>query len=365
MNVKQRSYSVAFAFIVFVGAGCSLGSDIGGPRSASVSHLPSANLTASAISVSDLAAGTGLYGRALHINAQGYVLGSLGTDPISPKGFGYWAPASGTFNVIDATATMTTLGKGNAAGDWAEHFNFPRVWLISGENSWSPTTLAPLGSAAVIPNAINATRVVVGRSSAGPVRWENPNSTPVLLPLPAIPGINASSGNAWGINASGDIVGSVSATSGRATISYALRWTNDGESVSILPLAPGASGQSATGINDAGVIVGFYDGSRGGSYPTRWTPNGSGYTISTLTTSTGANLAGSINACGRAVGSISGKAYVWDASGSLTLLPLLPGASEARGTAINDGGTVVGETKFVAKGKSSYKPTLWTGIPSC
>jgi uncharacterized membrane protein len=359
MNFEQEFHHSAVAVVALVAISCS-GSDVEAPRSKTAAHAPSA-LTATAISVSDLAAGTDLYGRALHVNAQGYVLGSLGTDPISPKGFGYWGPTSATFNVIDPTAGMTNIGKGNATGDWAEHYNFPRVWLVSAGNSWSPTTLAPLGSIAVIPNAINANRVVVGRTSAGPVRWQDPNSSPVLLPLPAISGIDASSGNAWGINTSGDIVGSINATAGTGTTTYALLWTGKGQSVTVLP---GASSRSATGINDAGVIVG-YSGSRGASYPMRWTPNGSGYTISNLATSTTHNLKGSINSCGRAVGGISGKGYVWDASGSLTLLPLLPGATEAEATAINDAGTIVGETKFVVKGKASYKPTLWTGIPAC
>jgi uncharacterized membrane protein len=352
------------AFVVMTFAGCSGGSDIGGPSLAPGVQASSVSIDAS-ISVFDLAAGTGQYGRAYHVNAAGYVLGTLGTDPVVPKGFGYWAPSSSGFNLIDATVGSTELGKGNAAGDWTEHFDFPRVWLVSGENSWSPTTLASLGSNAVIPNAINASRVVVGRSSVGPVRWQDPNSTPVLLPLPPISGIDLSYANAWGINGSGEIVGSITATSGRTSVDHALHWTDNGQTVSVLPLAPGASSQRANGINDPGVIVGSY-AARGGSYPMRWTPNGTGgYTISTVTTSTSATLSGSINTCGRAVGSISGKAYVWDASGTLTLLPLLPGASEAGANAINDAGTVVGATKFVAKGKASYKPTLWTGIPPC
>jgi uncharacterized membrane protein len=361
MTIRQELYRVAVAAISLVAAGCSASSDIASPSSAPTIGASAASIEAS-ISVVDLAAGTGLYGRALHINARGYVLGSLGSDPVSPKGFGYWAPSSATFNVIDATATMTTLGKGNAAGDWAEHFNFPRVWLISGESSWSPTTLQPLGSIAVIPNAINANRVVVGRSSAGPVRWEDPISTPALLPLPPISGIDASSANAWGINSKGDIVGSVNGKPGKT---YALRWTDNGQFVSILPPAPGASSARATGINDVGVIVGSSIGGGGKTYPMRWTPNGSGYTISTLTTSNAGNLAGSINTCGRSVGSISGRAYVWDAAGSLTLLPLLPGASEASANAINDAGTVIGETKFVAERKSSYNPTRCTGVGAC
>jgi uncharacterized membrane protein len=363
MTIKQEFHRGAIAAIALIAMSCSSGSDIDAPKSASATA--SSLSIATSISVTDLAAGTDRYGRAYHVNAAGYVLGTLGTDPIVPKGFGYWAPSSSSFNLIDATVGSTELGKGNAAGDWAEHFDFPRVWLVSGENSWSPTTLAPLGSIAVIPNAINASRVVVGRSSAGPVRWQDPYSSPVLLPLPSISGIDASSANAWGINASGDIVGSVRTSSGK-TISYALLWTNSGQSVSVLPLAPGSSSQSATGINDSGVIVGYSSGKGGGgTYPTRWTPNGNGYTISALTTSTDANLAGSVNSCGRAVGAISGKGYVWDASGALTLLPLLPGASEASATAINDAGTVVGQTKFVVNRNSSYKPTRWTGIPSC
>ena len=365
MSINKRLFRAAFVVMTFVGAGCSGGSDIGGPSSAPGVQASSVSIEAS-ISVFDLASGTGKYGRAYHVNAAGYVLGTLGTDPVVPRGFGYWPPSSSGFNLIDATVGSTELGKGNAAGDWAEHYDFPRVWLISGENSWSPTTLASLGSIAVIPNAINASRVVVGRSSAGPVRWQDPHSPAVLLPLPAISGIDASSGNAWGINSSGDIVGNVNATSGRTNVAYALRWTDNGQSVSVLPLASGASGQTATGINDAGVIVGFFIGGGGKSYPMRWTPNGTGgYTISTVATSTSATLSGSINACGRSVGTISGKAYVWDASGTLTLLPLLPGSSEAGANAINDAGTIVGATKFVAKGKSSYKPTLWTGIPPC
>jgi hypothetical protein len=129
---------------------------------------------------------------------------------------------------------------------------------------------------------------------------------------------------------SGDIAGTVRASSGNSSVEYALLWTGGGQSVSVLPPAPGATSRNATGINDAGVIVGYYIGSGGRSYPMRWTPNGTGgYTISTVGTSTSANLSGSINTCGRAVGSISGKGYVWDASGALTLLPLLPGASEA------------------------------------
>jgi uncharacterized membrane protein len=330
-----------------------------------VQHEASPNSIEATISVSDLAANTGKYGRAYHVNAAGYVLGTLGTDPIVPRGFGFWAPSSSSFNSIDPTVGSTNLGKGNAAGDWAEHYDFPRVWLVSGENSWSPTMLKPLGSVAVVPNAINAFRVVVGHSSAGPVRWKAPDSIPVLLPLPSISGIDASSANAWGINASGDIVGSVRASAGK-TISYALLWTDSGRSVTVLPLAPGSSSQSATGINDSGVIVGYSSGNGGnGAYPTRWIPNGNGYTIRALTTSTASNLAGSVNSCGRAVGAISGKGYVWDASGALTLLPLLPGAIEAGATAINDAGTVVGYTKFVVNRNSSYKPTRWTGIPGC
>jgi uncharacterized membrane protein len=367
MNVNPRLFRAGAAVFAFVAAGCSDGSDIGGPSSTSVPHAASPDLIATTISVFDLAANTGKYGRAYHVNATGYVLGTLGTDPIVPKGFGYWAPSSSDFNLIDPTVGSTELGKGNARGDWAEHYDFPRVWLVSGENSWSPTTLASLGSIPVVPNAINASQVVVGRSSAGPVRWQDPTSPAVLLPLPGISGIDASSANAWGINAIGDIVGSVRTSSGKS-ISYALLWTNSGRSVSVLPLAPGSSSQSATGINDSGVIVGYSSGKGGGgTYPTRWTPNPTrtGYIISTLPTSTSANLAGSINACGRAVGAISGKGYVWDASGALTLLPLLPGASEAGATAINDAGTIVGHTRFVVNRNSSYKPTLWTGIPAC
>jgi hypothetical protein len=364
MNVKQGLHRVAVAVIAVVAASCSGGSDIGGPMSAPAVSVHSASISAP-ISVVDLAAGTGLYGRALHINSAGYVLGVLGTDPISPRGFGYWATPSSSFSVIDATMGATNIGKGNAAGDWTEHYDFPRVWLISGENSWSPTTLKPLGTSVGTPGAVSANRVVVGRTSLGAVRWPDPYSDPALLPLPAIPGIDATSGNAWGINSSGDIVGSVNATSGKTGTVYAVLWTDNGQSGNLLPLALGASGQRATGINDAGVIVGFYIGRGGASYPMRWTPNGNDYTISTVTTSTGHDLKGSINACGRAAGGISGKGYVWDAAGMLTLLPLLPGASEAEATAINDAGIVVGETKFVARGKNSYKPTLWTGIPAC
>jgi hypothetical protein len=202
MNVKQEFLHCAKAVIAFVAAGCAAGSDIGGPGSTPATRAPSAVIETS-ISVFDLAAGTGLYGRAYHVNAAGYVLGTLGTDPISPKGFGDWAPLSSRFNLIDATVGSTDIGDGNAAGDWAEHYDFPRVWLISAENSWTPATLAPLGTSAGTPAAINAGRVVVGRTSLGAVRWPDPYSAPALLPLPAIPGIDASSSQAWGINSNG------------------------------------------------------------------------------------------------------------------------------------------------------------------
>jgi probable HAF family extracellular repeat protein len=201
---------------------------------------------------------------------------------------------------------------------------------------------------------------------------------------------------ATAINNAGVVVGYSDVTSG---LSHAFRWSAG--TLTDLGIEPGGSNSVANAINDAGQIAGTADRTSGGyGYPVRWSATGvlqdlggsivnelgvgngidpSGRVVggqrpadseggpnATLydqagnrtnlgTPPTSLNAATAINAVGQVVGS---PAFVWQ-SGTVTLLPGLPGAITGSGvaTAINVGGQIVGSTGL-ASGSGS-DAALW------
>ena len=148
----------------------------------------------------------------------------------------------------------------------------------------------------------------IGYSShpAKAVLWE-PSATPVFLP-PLAEGTGA---QAWDINEAGDIVGFGSSGGFPISIQHAIHWA-DG-----VPSDLGSLGRyaNASGINDAGLIVGFLGDTEDVEHP-----------------------------------------YVWEDSVG-TPLPLLAGDLEGSAAAVNEAGQIVGSSRSPT---GVLRSVMWT-----
>ncbi len=161
----------------------------------------------------------------------------------------------------------------------------------------------------------------------------------VLLPDKA----DVSFSEAFGINASGQIVGEGGFTSGIAPILWHLNGTG-----TVLQDPGDADESSALGINTSGQMAGSTAIlRRTGFDAVEWQSNGVGTVLSSVGCCRNMSFAYGINASGQVVGTSNGSAVLWSAP---TAPATVLGAGEAN--AINDLGQIVGE--------SSVHATLWS-----
>jgi probable HAF family extracellular repeat protein len=106
-------------------------------------------------------------------------------------------------------------------------------------------------------------------------------------------------------------------------------------------LIPGSGYSYAPGLNNSGVIGGWYND--GGNLPhaCKWTPQpGGNYNVANLA-GTGSMVRG-INDAGYLAGAAGSAGQVWSPAGAPQVLGILPGNDGCVATAINNGNTVVG-----------------------
>ncbi|GEM_PF-1504794 len=244
----------------------------------------------------------GISGEASGINASGAIIGINRVGP----GYGFLysgyimrdlGSMSAPFGINDAgwvTGRKSRDGAGSAACAWtpdgtfidmngngAEVFDVNNsLQFVGHSNPWSPATLwtiDPLtlsvrleyyqnlpGCISGIAYAINDSGVAAGRSGTRPVIWDSLDAAPIDL-LFGYP--STFSGSAWGINASGQVVGHVVSNLGTAQKTSAFVW----DRVHGLSLLPDIGGEGrAYGINNYGQIVGQASGDS--LFPVLWEP---------------------------------------------------------------------------------------------
>jgi probable HAF family extracellular repeat protein len=214
----------------------------------------------------------GTFSEAFAINASGQVVGDAGTQDASgnvvtqhavrwdaaattPTDLGT-SPGITSSYAIDINASGAVVGWSDGAVEWAS-------------GTTTPTTLGLLpGSTFSHALAINASGQVVGEDDikdangntvAHAVRWDAGTTTPTDLGTLSVSGITTST-VAWGINASGQVVGAAGALPDGTIWGHAVLWnagmTTPTDLGSLLPSGSGWVLEIAYAINDAGQIVG-------------------------------------------------------------------------------------------------------------
>lgn len=224
---------------------------------------------------------------------------------------------------------------------------------------WTSTSgLATLGSLGVVgstSSSINSNGDIAGTYSyssggsnaSGAFRW---TSNSGLQGLSTLGGAHAS-GKA--INDSGIIVGEATEADG---LVKAAMWNVSGVATNLGTLA-GTNFATATGVNNAGTVVGY-----SGSSAFTWTSTGGMKALQSVASATGMT-ANAINQSGEIAGTayVNGSTYgvVWSASGTLTNFGKIDNTTSMAITGINDTGFVTGNAGF-----SNFTPFLWTGSGS-
>lgn len=180
---------------------------------------------------------------------------------------------------------------------------------------------------------INDSGIVVGSSYQGAMIWNNGNAT--LIP-------NTYHGTASAINNSGEIVGTMMLPGNTPTATVWQATPTGANFVANLPAA-GTVSAFASGVNNAGVVVGGFQGATVWHGSTATLLNDPGTTIN--------SQANGINASGVIVGTAGSspdKSYITDAlewtGSTATVLPGLGLGSSAN--AINNAGVVVGASNI-------------------
>jgi hypothetical protein len=186
---------------------------------------------------------------------------------------------------------------------------------------------------------INDEGVVVGLSEQFQLGWTgwkwSPTSGMSVVPIRSV----------WGVNNSGDMVGSLEDSRGVVVKST-------GEQVDIGTLG---TGSTPIAINESGVVVGWsFNGSH--TRPFMWTLDGGMTDLRPGAQTDG--VAWAINSGGTIVFDDGGLAFVRGADGTTRELTV-PGSAERYAAAINDQGDVVGGANFNGD-YGSAKAVLWS-----
>jgi probable HAF family extracellular repeat protein len=254
--------------------------------------------------------------------------------------------------------TVTDLGPGgavaiNSLGDV--------LVVANGGNSfvWSPggglLALAPLpGDSSTSPSGINSQGLAVGTSGtfneARAVLWTNG----VPLDLGTLGG---TSSTATGINASGEVAGYSTISSGSTE---AFLWTKE-TGMQGLGFLPGGGYSTADAINRFGQVAGYSTGNAG-NYGFIWSKTSGMKSLGKLPGGV-TSSASAINDLGQVAGSADcGKgcqhAVLWSkAKGSILDLGVLAGGAISYARGINNVGQVVG---FLYNGINSFRPFVWS-----
>jgi uncharacterized membrane protein len=293
-------------------------------------------------------------------------------EPVPMGGFG----AEGWVNGINSTGTWAIGGLWNdLTGQQATR------WKLDDEDVLPGVTLPPLaGYDEASASGVNNEGQVVGSSwitdeslSQQATLWGVDQTSRVL------PGLPGSTGSlAWGMNDSGHIVGKslIASTGPRPLLTRAVLWIVDGGTITTIDLTDGGLTDD-TGDNQATHVgevhsgeieitgTSFLGGERMG---TIWTVNAAtGARVAVLRPIPVGGTPSAINGQGEVL--LTGPPRIWDRIAETTEeLPALSkcGGRWARG--LNEGGTVVGESRIKVKGKAQVQcatrhAVIWTKKP--
>jgi hypothetical protein len=231
------------------------------------------------------------------------------------------------------------------------------------------TLAVPQGATTSEAFGVNASGQIVGRyitqsgNSIG-LFWSSPTAQPATLQ--PLPGDVESS--AVAINTSGQIVGT-SRSSGASDPLHAAFWASSTVTPQPLPALSGETAAEAIGINDGGTIIGNSPPSAAGPKGIVWTAPGPGGqagapTLLAALTGDTSTSPRAINAGGQIVGTSFGSNRVggvfWsNPTAQPQSLPSLPGDGASIAWDINNGGTISGaseSTGFV------NRATIWKSL---
>ena len=304
------------------------------------------------------------------VNATGQVVGSaaLSGTPYYSHAFSWTA----TGGIID----LGTLGGGNSNATaisangqvvGASTVNasdaFPNR-AFSWTQSGGMIDLGTLGGDFSYARAVNSSGVVVGDASRsdGAVHAFAWTATSGMADLGALGG---STSIAWAVNEAGQVVGS-SSTPENAT--HAFLWTRES---GMIDLTPDSCYGEAWGINAGGQVVGYVQACNGKTPPVTVDMSGRGFFwspsdgLAVLPTFGGVSGQvakwNGINDAAVVVGSADSPdgnrhAFMWTVIGGIVDLGLLPGGSWSSATGVNANGQVVG----IAQSGSRYHPFVWS-----
>jgi hypothetical protein len=219
-----------------------------------------------------------------------------------------------------------------------------RAWHRSarGEVTFLPVPPGTIGSYAA---RINASGVAVGYVFFADERfaaavWASSDRPPRLLPLPS----GFTQAVAFGVDETGRVSGAVGTSAGEFVPAL---WRR--REPALLDRRPGTS----YAVNNQGQAVGSVGvGDR--DQPARWPRRGGAQVLPA------AGVAHDISQSGRVTGTIEDRrgaprAFLWDRSGAVRLLPALAGG--ATGYGVDDRGMVAG---FTDDGEGTTRAALWT-----
>ena len=297
------------------------------------------------------------HAQAMVVNDSGRVFGHQWTTP--------------SLRILAAFTWPATSGGPSTLPASGDHANRRGDLVVSGGvllrsssgTTWNFATL-PGGA----PGTINDAREFAGwvserKSPVGrPVFWTSPSSQPLNLPIP--PG--TTEGFVSAMNDAGDVLGHVTVPiSSTASERRVFVWKRTAPASWALQAFPIVDARSAD-MNDAGQVV-VTKKITDDAYATLiLTPNGGSYDVVQVVAYESSSPA--VDQCGRVSGGthVNGvtHGYVWE-SGTLTILPLPPGTTQAMAwdIAAVDGGpdVVVGRAR---NSDGNFRPVRWT-IPEC
>jgi hypothetical protein len=229
---------------------------------------------------------------------------------------------------------------------WNDAGNATRLGLPAGASDSNNTI--------VFTHGVNASGQVVGsvRGSSGPelaVRWDADGNV-VRLQNNA-PGTSVDrSAVAYGITGDGTAVGAASFGGSLR----AVRWNSNGNQTRLDDPAASLLQSRAFATSDAGWVAGDIILANGDFRAARWDANGTGTVLSGSSNDTAIAIAND----GTAVGSIGLQAARWNSSGNTQLLETLSGVStfKVEATGVVDGGLAVG---YVNSGVFDEAAILW------